>query len=154
MSLHKLTAGDGYSYLTRQVAAHDATERGYRSLGDYYAQRGEAPGRWMGSGLVSLGVSGVVTEAQMRALFGEGRHPDADAIELAVVENSGTPAQALKASTLGRPFPAFDAEPSEYRRLVAERVAEWNADGGLPRDWPVPAESCGTRSRTVGSVAR
>jgi len=30
MSIHKLTAGDGYSYLTRQVAAFDATERGHR----------------------------------------------------------------------------------------------------------------------------
>ena len=28
MSLHKLTAGSGYDYLTRQVAALDATEKG------------------------------------------------------------------------------------------------------------------------------
>ena len=28
MSLHKLTAGSGYDYLTRQVAALDATRRG------------------------------------------------------------------------------------------------------------------------------
>ena len=28
MTLHKLTAGDGYTYLTRQVAASDATESG------------------------------------------------------------------------------------------------------------------------------
>jgi hypothetical protein len=33
MGLHKLTAGDGYTYLVRQVAALDATERGYGSLG-------------------------------------------------------------------------------------------------------------------------
>jgi len=50
MSLHKLTAGDGYTYLTRQVAAQDATQRGYAGLGDYYAQRGESPGVWMGRG--------------------------------------------------------------------------------------------------------
>ncbi len=31
MSLHKLTAGDGYIYLTRQVAAGDSTERGCRA---------------------------------------------------------------------------------------------------------------------------
>ena len=49
MSLHKLTAGDGYAYLTRQVAAQDATERGYDSLGDYYAQKGESPGVWDGT---------------------------------------------------------------------------------------------------------
>ena len=29
MSIHKLTAGDGYSYLTRQVAVLDATDRGH-----------------------------------------------------------------------------------------------------------------------------
>ena len=28
MGLHKLTAGDGYMYLIRQVAASDSTERG------------------------------------------------------------------------------------------------------------------------------
>ena len=28
MSIHKLTAGAGYDYLTRQVAALDATEKG------------------------------------------------------------------------------------------------------------------------------
>jgi hypothetical protein len=49
MSLHKLSAGDGYTYLTRQVAAHDATERSHAGLGDYYSQRGEAPAHRPGS---------------------------------------------------------------------------------------------------------
>jgi hypothetical protein len=30
--LHKLTAGSGYDYLTRQVAALDATEKGHTGL--------------------------------------------------------------------------------------------------------------------------
>ena len=34
MSLHKLTAGDGYLYLVRQVAAADSTERGRSALSD------------------------------------------------------------------------------------------------------------------------
>jgi hypothetical protein len=54
MGLHKLTAGDGYTYLTRQVAAHDTTEKGHTSLGDYYDEQGESPGRWLGSGLRGL----------------------------------------------------------------------------------------------------
>ena len=29
MSIHKLTAGSGYDYLTRQVAAFDATSKGH-----------------------------------------------------------------------------------------------------------------------------
>ena len=44
MTLHKLTASDGYTYLTRQVAASDATNRGYSDLGAYYSEKGEAPG--------------------------------------------------------------------------------------------------------------
>ena len=140
MGLHKLTAGDGYTYLTQQVAVHDATDLGYRSLSDYYALKGESPGRWMGAGLASLGVSGAVSEAQMRALFGEGRHPDADAIELAAVADGATPTQALQASALGRAFAVYAAEPSRYRQLVAARCAEWNTERELPRDRAVPAE--------------
>jgi hypothetical protein len=43
MSLHKLTAGSGYDYLTRQVAALDATEKGHTGLADYYTAKGETP---------------------------------------------------------------------------------------------------------------
>ena len=50
MGVHKLTAGDGYKYLTRQVAVHDATDRGHQGLADYYAEKGESPGRWFGAG--------------------------------------------------------------------------------------------------------
>lgn len=54
MTLHKLSAGNGYTYLTRQVAANDVTATGYASLGEYYSERGEAPGQWLGGGLVTL----------------------------------------------------------------------------------------------------
>src|SRR6185437_1662652 len=46
MTVHKLTAGDGYTYLTRQVAKHDASDRGFSNLGEYYSAKGEAPGIW------------------------------------------------------------------------------------------------------------
>ena len=36
MSMHKLTAGSGHDYLTRQVAALDATEKGHTGLSSYY----------------------------------------------------------------------------------------------------------------------
>ena len=48
MSLHKLTAGSGYDYLTRQVAALDATEKGHTGLASYYTERDESPGVWIG----------------------------------------------------------------------------------------------------------
>ena len=42
MSLHKLTAGTGYTYLTRQVAAHDRAERSQVGLAAYYEEKGES----------------------------------------------------------------------------------------------------------------
>ena len=54
MSIHKLTAGSGYDYLTRQVAAMDATEKGHVPLASYYTERGESPGVWIGSGLAGI----------------------------------------------------------------------------------------------------
>ncbi|MEU0266758.1 MobF family relaxase [Nocardioides sp. NPDC006303] len=83
MTIHKLAAGSGYEYLTRQVAAQDSTELGDMALADYYAARGEAPGRWVGSGLTGLGCSDtgalaegdLVTAEQMGHLFGTGEHP-------------------------------------------------------------------------------
>jgi len=60
MSIHKLTAGAGYDYLTRQVAALDATEKGHTGLASYYAERGESLGSgsdpaWTGSRDLPLG---------------------------------------------------------------------------------------------------
>ena len=78
MTLQKLSAGSGYEYLTRQVAALDSTEKGSIPLADYYAAKGEAPGRWVGTGLAgidALGINDIVTAAQMKNLFGSGRDP-------------------------------------------------------------------------------
>ena len=75
MTLHVLHAGDGYTYLTRQVASGDHQRRRGQALTDYYAAAGNPPGRWVGTGLAAMGVDGAVSEAQMRALFGEGLHP-------------------------------------------------------------------------------
>ena len=54
MSIHKLSAGSGYDYLTRQVAALDATEKGHIGLASYYTERGESPGAWIGSGMAGI----------------------------------------------------------------------------------------------------
>jgi conjugative relaxase-like TrwC/TraI family protein len=101
MSLHKLSAGSGYTYLTRKVAAGDVTARGHGSLGAYYEERGEAPGVWLGSGLSSLEggprAGDPVSEAQMLALFGRGAHPNADTT---AATTDGQPA----AMHLGAPF--------------------------------------------------
>jgi len=75
MTLHRLGAGDGYTYLTRQTASNDAL-RGRLGLSEYYAASGNPPGRWLGAGAELLGVDGEVSESQMRHLFGEGLHPN------------------------------------------------------------------------------
>lgn len=133
MSVHKLTAGDGYTYLTRQVAASDSTERGRASLSDYYAEKGEAPGRWVGAGLPGVGLTcgEVVGEDQMVFLFGAGRHP-----------NTG--------EALGRPFPVYDSA-SSYRSQVAVAFAGHNTGHGLDAHAPVSAE---VRAQIRTEVAR
>jgi len=94
MTLHKLSAGTGYEYLTRQVAALDSTEKGTTPLADYYAAKGETPGRWVGSGLVrldGLGAGDTVTAEQMKHLFGTGAHP-------------------LTGQPLGSPYKTYDTD--------------------------------------------
>ncbi|HEY1915852.1 MAG TPA: MobF family relaxase [Streptosporangiaceae bacterium] len=119
MTIHKLTAGDGYTYLTRQVAGADVAREKGQSAADYYTARGNPPGRWIGRGAPLLGLAGQqVTEDQMKALFGHGQHPDAQAriaSYLAAHTKPGmTPArlarlsrEAIKSATLGRPFPRY-----------------------------------------------
>jgi conjugative relaxase-like TrwC/TraI family protein len=96
MSMHKLTAGDGYAYLTRHVAAGDAGLDAGASLTAYYEQTGNPAGRWYGEGLAGLGdgtrrlrPGNVVTEAAMTAVFRDGMDPLTD-------------------DALGRPYTRFD----------------------------------------------
>ena len=137
MSIHKLTAGSGYDYLTRQVAAQDVTERGHSGLTSYYSAKGEAPGTWLGAGLgglEGLNAGDVVTAEQMRNLFGAGRHPLAERLrEQAARAGLDLRAQD-SASWLGKPFNVYAGDVSEFRRRVAQRVAEANTAAGLPTD--------------------
>jgi len=169
MSLHKLTAGDGYTYLTRQVGAADATHRGRDGLGEYYSQRGESPGLWMGHGAGGLteflapteaaaaavgdraagvgaaqvaGAAGAfrgaeVSQRQMLALFGEGRHPNAEAIEKAMITGGQGVKAVLSATRLGAPYKVVKG-PSAFRVELARRFEHTNSGAGLPRDWPIP----------------
>ena len=145
MKVHKLTAGDGYTYLTRQVAAQDVTHRGRSGLGTYYTEKGESPGVWMGRG-ASAGLGGVldfrldeaVTEDQMRLLFGEGRHPNAREVERAARAAGKSEREIDRASMLGSPYRIYE-DTNEFRTRCAEAFAASNSTAGLPRDWPVEA---------------
>ncbi|WP_051369608.1 MobF family relaxase [Phycicoccus elongatus] len=107
MTIHKLSAGSGYQYLTRQVAALDSTEKGATPLADYYSAKGESPGRWVGSGVSGvdgLEVGDVVTAEQMKRLFGTGVHP-------------------LTGDPLGAPYRVYDNSGIDgFNAEVARRV--------------------------------
>jgi conjugative relaxase-like TrwC/TraI family protein len=141
MSLHKLSAGHGYDYLIRQVAALDATHRGRTDLASYYTERGEVPGRWVGRGLAGidgLDVGDVVTGEQMRLLFAEGRHPLA---EMSPGAGGGL--------ALGVPYrPSTGEQP--FQAALRDRFADHNAALGLPRRAALPAE---VRARLRGELA-
>ena len=64
MSIGKL-AGGAEGYYLRAVAS---------GVEDYYLGSGEAPGRWVGAGSVRLGLAGVVSPEQLRAVL-DGRDP-------------------------------------------------------------------------------
>lgn len=69
MTVHKLSAGDGFKYYTSEVATGDVLRDPNRALGDYYTVEGMPPGQWLGSGADVLGLTGEITEEQMGALF-------------------------------------------------------------------------------------
>jgi conjugative relaxase-like TrwC/TraI family protein len=130
MTVHRLHAGDGYTYLTRQVASGDRERGRGEGLADYYTAVGTPPGRWHGRGAAALGVVGVVSEAQMKALFGEGLHPDADALIAAAITAGASSADAVAAVKLGRPFPSFTAAQAPARAELARRLVEFRAEHG------------------------
>jgi TrwC relaxase len=142
MSIHKLTAGAGYDYLTRQVAALDSTKKGHTGLASYYTERGEAPGVWIGSGLD--GIDGLtagdpVTVEQMRALFGCGLHPLAELRQQQLEGPDLNPRDYQDAARLGAPFKIVDSDVSPFRLGVARRIAAINSAAGLPAGSPLTA---------------
>ncbi len=80
VSMRVMSAGDGYQYLLRTVAAGDGDRDLSTPLTRYYTEEGTPPGFWMGSGLPFLGggelaAGGQVSEAQLQLLVGMGRDP-------------------------------------------------------------------------------
>ena len=154
MSMHKLTAGAGYDYLTRQVAALDATEKGHIGLASYYTARGETTGMWIGSGLDGLDgltVGDPVTAEQMRALFGCGLHPLAERRQQQLEGPDLTLLDYQNAARLGAPFKIVDSDLSPFRLEVTRRFAAIQAAAGLPTGAPLPAAD---RARVRTEVAR
>lgn len=146
MGIHKITAGSGYTYLTNQTAAHDTTLVPGQELADYYSEKGEKPGQWMGRGLVGLsGPFGLeageaVTEEHMLALFGEGRHPNADRIEAILIREGDSTKKVLAATKMGRKFSDAPEEKSAFQVETAKAYQAWLKDNGRSYKDPVPPQ--------------
>jgi conjugative relaxase-like TrwC/TraI family protein len=133
MTAHVLSAGSGYTYLTQQVASGDVPRGRGMSLTDYYMQHGNPPGQWVGSGLDQLGVSGQVLEKQMKSLFGQGRHPDADRLEVEALARGLSKQDAERAGRLGRAFPEFKAKADDgYKQALESAFAQFAHERDRP----------------------
>ena len=155
MSLHKLTAGSGYDYLTRQVAAMDATDKGHTGLASYYTEKGETPGVWVGSGMEGiegLDAGDIVTADHMQSLFGSGHHPLATQrtkeLDLRIGREVARPTEAEYkiAVRLGTPYKVYENDISPFRIEVAKRIAAVNAAAHASR------HIAGIRERRRGSA--
>lgn len=147
MSIHKLTAGSGYEYLTRQVAANDLDTKGGVGLASYYTEKGETPGIWVGKGMD--GLDGLergdrVTADHMKGLFGAGVHPLTIERERAYEEAkpSQRPSQKefAKSNRLGTPFKVYEDDVSEFEIAVARRFHAHNQALGVRRNAAIDSE--------------
>lgn len=144
MTLHVLHAGDGYEYLTKQVATADREREHGQDLTDYYTAHGTPPGVWFGAGLdnleqmqagidptaaASITGGGQVSEPQMKALFGSGMHPNASALIENSITKGANEKAALKAARLGRKFPEFSNDIELLREHKAT-VGEFRSEHG------------------------
>lgn len=133
LSLHKLTAGDGYTYLTRHIAGGDVQRERGQDAADYYGAEGNPPGRWAGRGLAALDIrTSEVSEQAMRNLFGLGIHPEAERIKKEYLakhlREDLTPAKAKKvhreaerAAELGGAFRSYEP-PEHFQKRVDQRL--------------------------------
>ncbi len=120
VSVRKMSAGNGYEYLTRSIrnADLDAAPAVGAAAGSwvdpvaaYYAEAGTPPGFWLGAGVRDLGggrglrPDDPVTTTHLRRLLGEGVDP-------------------VTGEPLGRRYPRF----VPVRERIAARVALLDAD--------------------------
>lgn len=145
MTVHKLSAGDGYKYYTASIATGDMSRSAKEKLGDYYLADGNPPGVWEGQGAHLLGLvhGSEVTESQMKALFGEGLHPDADALIAA--------GQSVEEVQLGRKMHTFASLTSKVQEQIHRGYADHERREGKP---PTPAQKKAIKTSVGGRLFR
>ncbi|MEV6404142.1 MobF family relaxase [Streptomyces bobili] len=132
MTIHKLTAGDGYRYYLREIATGDERRQPGVPLEQYQAARGVPEGVWMGAGAAELGLEGTVSEPQMKALFGEGLHPNADSLIADAIAAGASTRDALEMAKLGRRFYRYDQDCGPMTARIREAVAQQEDELGRP----------------------
>lgn len=130
MSIHKLSAGDGYLYYMKEVTSGDDVRQRGQSMSDYYLETGNPEGRWMGSGAHHLALDGHVKERQMELLFGLGLDPRYDERlkenVAAAMANDGDIDKAMdKAridSKLGRAYYKYNLDEDPFVLSIQEAI--------------------------------
>ncbi|MET7490541.1 MobF family relaxase, partial [Streptomyces sp. NPDC005538] len=123
MAAKGITAGRE-RYYRRNIALGDGAQGTELTVSS--SVPGVPPGVWHGQAAAALGLSGIVSDAQMRALFGLGMHPDAEEIAARELGAGASLKQAMKAAKLGPAVPRL-AELSPLDKdidEVLERVSE------------------------------
>ncbi|MFA5607274.1 MAG: MobF family relaxase [Leucobacter sp.] len=147
VSMRVMSAGDGYKYLLRTVAAGDGDRSLSTPLTRYYAEQGSPPGRWVGQGLVGIGAGQLstgdqVTESQLQLLVGMGRDPItgdplgrayqsftpvSEQIEARVAELDGSLSPAVRAEQVAQ------IEAEETKRGTRRAVAGFDYTFSVPK---------------------
>lgn len=137
VSMRVMSAGDGYKYLLRTVAAGDGDRSLSTPLTRYYAEKGTPPGRWLGGGVASLGgqiaEGDQVSEAQLELILGLGKHP-------------------VTGAPLGLAYPAYKSVAERIEERVAALDPELGPAGRAKAIAAIEAEeqARGTRRAVAG----
>ena len=105
VSMRVMSAGDGYKYLLKTVAAADGNRPLSTPLTRYYMEEGTPPGRWLGAGVAALGkgeiqVGDRVSEDQLQLLMGTSCDP-------------------ITGDKLGLGFPAYKSQDERIETRIA-----------------------------------
>ena len=134
VSMRVMSAGDGYKYLLKSVAAGDGDRNLSTPLTRYYAEDGSPPGFWLGSGIPGFGTGTLtagsqVSEQQLQLLVGMGRDPLTGAPLGRAYQQFASVADRVKERTR-RLSPSLDPA---YRATLAAQIEDEEQERGTRR---------------------
>ncbi|MFC5905347.1 MobF family relaxase, partial [Streptomyces zhihengii] len=144
MTAKAFTAGRE-RYYRRNVARGDGAPGAELTVSS--SVPGVPPGVWHGQGAQALRLTGLVSEAQMRALFGLGMHPDAEEIVARELGAGVSLTRAMKSAKLGPAVPRL-TELSPLDEKIEQALE--HVSGQLCR----PLSKAETRDVRMGCAAR